>query len=106
MTKELRDKWVAALRSGKYKQTTGALYGGTGNIDTDGEREYGYCCLGVLCDIAFPHTRDSWEYSATLTDTEKGRVGLEQKDHEHCIAMNDTYKNTFDQIADWIEENL
>lgn len=33
---------VAALRSGKYAQTTGRLK------DIDG----GYCCLGVACDIS------------------------------------------------------
>ena len=40
MNIEIADKWVAALRSGEYKQATGALY--TGN---------GYCCLGVLCKV-------------------------------------------------------
>lgn len=34
-------KWVKALRSGKYSQTTDAL-----KYDT------GYCCLGVLCAIS------------------------------------------------------
>lgn len=34
-------KWINALRSGKYKQTTGMLNDGSG-----------FCCLGVLCDIS------------------------------------------------------
>lgn len=37
MPKEMLEKWLAALRSGKYKQATGAL-----------EKDGGYCCLGVL----------------------------------------------------------
>src|ERR1700746_4178083 len=37
MIKDVAEKWVAALRSGKYKQAKNHLY--------DGE---GYCCLGVL----------------------------------------------------------
>ena len=42
MKKEIAEKWVAALRSGAYSQVTGALtYGGNG-----------YCCLGVLCQMA------------------------------------------------------
>jgi hypothetical protein len=41
MKKEVADKWVAALRSGEYKQTSGTLNDG-GN----------FCCLGVLCDIS------------------------------------------------------
>lgn len=38
---ENRKKWVEALRSDKYEQTTGFL-----------KRNNGYCCLGVLCDLA------------------------------------------------------
>lgn len=37
MPKELLTKWLAALRSGKYKQALGLL-----------KRDEGYCCLGVL----------------------------------------------------------
>lgn len=40
MRPEVKKKWVAALRSGKYEQSTGAL-----------RKEDGYCCLGVLCDL-------------------------------------------------------
>ena len=40
MNKEVKDKWVAALKSGKYKQGRGQLNG-----------ESGYCCLGVLTEV-------------------------------------------------------
>ena len=40
MKKEIAEKWVAALRSGEYKQVKSTLF--------DGE---GYCCLGVLCKV-------------------------------------------------------
>lgn len=43
--KEVADLWVAALRSGKYKQGRGYL-----RREIRGEMEY--CCLGVLCDIS------------------------------------------------------
>jgi len=35
-----KQKWIEALRSGKYKQTRAKL-----------RRQTGYCCLGVLCDL-------------------------------------------------------
>lgn len=41
MKKEAAQKWVEALRSGKYKQGVGMLR----NAKDE------YCCLGVLCDI-------------------------------------------------------
>lgn len=47
MNKEIKQKWVEALRSGEYKQGKGTLR--TNNL---------FCCLGVLCDITFP---DKWE---------------------------------------------
>ena len=34
------EKWVAALRSGEYKQGIGCL-----------QSEDGFCCLGVACDV-------------------------------------------------------
>lgn len=39
-------QWVAALRSGDYKQTQRKL----GRVDGDGYASY--CCLGVLCELA------------------------------------------------------
>ena len=41
MNKQIKARWVRALRSGKYKQGKEALH-------QDGQ----YCCLGVLCDIS------------------------------------------------------
>ena len=42
-TKQQIKKWVRALRSGEYSQTTGKLQG-----------EFGYCCMGVACEIFIP----------------------------------------------------
>lgn len=41
MKTEVKKLWLDALRSGEYTQTTGEL-----------KNSEGYCCLGVLCDIA------------------------------------------------------
>lgn len=42
-----KNRWVHALRSGKYEQGAGHLT----RIDADGKRRD--CCLGVLCDLAY-----------------------------------------------------
>lgn len=42
LPKRFKEKWIKALRSGKYKQTDGALYD---------KKEDGYCCLGVAGSI-------------------------------------------------------
>jgi hypothetical protein len=41
VNQEIREQWVAALRSGEYEQGQGAL-------NSDGK----FCCLGVLCELA------------------------------------------------------
>lgn len=45
-------KWIAALRSGEYEQTRGAL-----------NDENGFCCLGVACDLFIP--KNKLEYQET-----------------------------------------
>ena len=50
MKPEIKDKWVAALRSGRYKQTNHVL-----------QSEGGFCCLGVLCDLHSKATGIAWE---------------------------------------------
>lgn len=47
-------RWLAALRSGDYRQTKGCLFD-----------DQGYCCLGVACDVFHQDTgQGEWE----LTD--------------------------------------
>lgn len=43
MVPEIRDAWVENLTSGEYEQTTNVLHN---------ETVGGFCCLGVLCDMA------------------------------------------------------
>lgn len=42
--KERQDSLFAALKSERYKQGTGAL-------NTTDQGNYGFCCLGVACDV-------------------------------------------------------
>lgn len=46
MNAKVKEKWLAALRSGNYKQGQKVLkQGAPGEVAR-------YCCLGVLCDLA------------------------------------------------------
>lgn len=42
MNPDIKERWVSALRSGRYPK-------GTLRLNNNGE---GFCCLGVLCEIA------------------------------------------------------
>lgn len=47
MNADIKAKWTAALRSGKYKQGAGSLCRRHAD-EPDGWR---FCCMGVLCDV-------------------------------------------------------
>lgn len=51
MNTEVKQKWIGALRSGKYEQGSEKLRGANG-----------YCCLGVLCDIYAQEHNTQWEF--------------------------------------------
>jgi hypothetical protein len=89
MDAQLKAKWVKALRSGKYRQGKQVL------LNEDGE-ERSYCCLGVLCAVAFKEL-DAGSY------TWLNRV---TRDYSPFVRMNDDEDKTFPEIADYIERNL
>lgn len=99
MDAELKAKWIAALRSGEYKQATGML------------RDEGcYCCLGVLAVVQ--------DAPASFFERHACSIGPSQSDAAewptHWIPlatastlseMNDGGAD-FPSIADHIEKNL
>ena len=115
MKEAIKDKWVSALLSGEYKQAKNTLNNGEG-----------FCCLGVLCDLAAKEGIGEWN-KTTFYDKKGGDIGggvptnevvkwAGMKDYnpnvpyaspqspETCLAsMNDSGKYTFDDIAFVIE---
>ena len=111
MREEIKQRWVTALRSGKYKQTSGFLR----TVD-------GYCCLGVLCDLhnhngmnwkgGPDEDRMTWSYY-----TEEGTLPKEVMDWAQLTNHNPEIKGdalaeindsgrSFAEIADLIELNF
>jgi hypothetical protein len=125
MKKTIRNQWVAALRSGDYRQIKGNLHQQGGEtLDLPA----GFCCLGVLCDLAAREgivagslnpRSGIWAYGA---DTDTGVLPREVldwaglKDSDPLVpvgddaasltTVNDDYKMTFTEIAHLIEEHL
>ena len=93
--------WLDALRSGKYPQTIYQL-----------KSDYGYCCLGVLCDLARADGGPGWSdglYRVTdyqLPYKMSHFMGLTQGEQNALIRMNDKSRATFAQIADYIEQRI
>jgi len=101
-------KWVKALRSGKYKQTTSTLKGHA--LDDAGNfAGVGYCCLGVACKLKakeagnktsmYKYSEDRSSKGAQLA----GRWLLPNNDQFKLAKLNDEGKS-FSEIADYIEK--
>lgn len=58
MKKEVADLWIVALESGEYAQGIGALHQIKEEMLNDKVYPAGYCCLGVLCEIAIKNGLD------------------------------------------------
>jgi len=116
MNSEWKAKWLEALRSGDYKQVAGMLKG----QGEDGV--VGYCCLGVLAEINNKlepieealGTPKAWQVnqggvinSIYLPENlARDEYGLGFRAQQQLANMNDKDKMSFDEIANWIEENL
>lgn len=58
MNKEVKKKWIKALRSGEYKKGRNSLKIIQGDKIT-------YCCLGVLCDLYGKENGTKWSKNTT-----------------------------------------
>jgi hypothetical protein len=117
MDKELKQKWIDALRSGEYQQ-------GKKRLCTEDGR---YCCLGVLQMVADgvtePYTQESggvlpsqeWtnahpvEFYNNVGNPSRFpafRIELDERYNVDVWELNDVYEFTFSQIADLIEKQV
>lgn len=88
MDAEKKAQWVAALRSGEYKQTAGVLYRTVGGMDPF-DYPVGYCCLGVLTDLAVKDGVGEWSRTADCAT------------HVHSLGHNDYVLPT--SVAEWCD---
>jgi len=110
MIKKVKELWIKALRSGKFKQGTGRLFDGDG-----------YCCLGVLASVVDPSKKcwddedsaflvadDSEFFSVTDAKQQRKSVGqpLSNDLIDALVNLNDIEEASFSEIADYIEENV
>jgi hypothetical protein len=112
MNPEVKQEWIAALRSGEYKQGSEFL-----------RRGDEFCCLGVLCDLHAKKTSTQWLHgfkgSEYLDNKERlpeavsewaGLQGHNSNDPymkgNWLSAYNDDEYKSFSEIADLIEKHL
>ena len=100
----LYEKRLASLRSDKYQQTQGKL-----------RDENGFCCLGVLCNEI---DSEKWYRCAIsgsyfyngfwkhLSREIRLEIGLSDDEMNRLMVLNDGEGNSFEQIADYIENEI
>lgn len=106
MDKEIKDKWLAALKSGKYEQ-------GQGRLRSSADK---YCCFGVLCDIlgkewemipgmAVPERWKCEGHAGWPPDSVVDGTKIGQSYAQILIELNDG-GSSFSEIADFIKGRL
>jgi hypothetical protein len=118
MNPEIKSKWVAALRSGEYKQGRKVLHS---------EAENTFCCLGVLCDLAvkegivhgettfnpllgtittYVGSDNSSTYQLPSDVRDWADLESPQESQSFLSELNDVHGADFETIADYIEQSL
>ena len=98
LPENMKNKWLEGLRSGKFEQGQYQLKIG-----------HRYCCLGVFAEVNnIPLSEDGKEM---MSDEEYDgynplRKFLEDDKISRLYNMNDSEGCSFNQIADYIEQNL
>lgn len=112
MKQELKDAWVAALRSGKYNQFR---RGWMWRNDASNAIK-GYCCLTVL--LAASGKSDSEILQCfnlrgsvkALGLPEDGESNSNPDEHpgtiQYFVSLNDRHSKTFAEIADAVEQHV
>lgn len=99
MQQALKNRWLKALTSGKFRQATLQL-----KTDTRHQGHARYCCLGVLGKIADPKNFDN--YSSDCYLPKNKACGLSMKEQQKLSAMNDDNKMKFKEIAEYIKDHI
>ena len=115
LPRKFKEKFIKALKSGKYKQCKNTLT----KLSKDGTRQY--CCLGVACIIS-GYNNDQIKSFVSIPDNFNqvpfnlldeiclnDNVLLPSVLSGRLIQMNDGYVNdlrNFNEIADWIKNNV
>jgi hypothetical protein len=120
---DIAKQWTEALRSGKYRQTLNMLKNTFDEPSEDGTK-VGYCCLGVLCELAadagilnraendgYTYEDAEGTYYTALPPVVLEWAGIHfangwrSVDEPSLVGLNDEWGFSFEQIAEVIEKD-
>ena len=102
MNKEIKKEWVKWLKSGAYDQCR------LGLCIQKSDGGYGFCCLGVLTNIYHEEHGTGFSHfgKGYLPDEVSLWAELGTFKQLELVHLNDEKRKSFDEIADYIQENL
>lgn len=99
----IKNRWLDALRSGNYQKCELTMR----------DQNDCFCALGVLADVVAPNDWVKNEYGWNNKGFDpydgnnyRNKFNPWYVSDENDGTSNDIDPSTFDQVADWIEENL
>lgn len=95
----LKNRWIAALRSGDYKQNKGSLR-------REHNGKVSHCCLGVLCEISPKMLSLKISNNHYLQTKALEFSGISDAEQRKLAEMNDGKGYGFKRIATYIEKHL
>jgi hypothetical protein len=105
MNLEIKRKWVAALRGGRYPQ-------GHNTLRQKGPNGDQFCCLGVLCDVVDPSGWEGYSHHGSRNIPRREILELfggeikEQPIWDRLVELNDNLRLSFTEIANFIETHV
>ena len=105
MSKEHKENYLLGLRCGEYEQISGNYYEGyNGGMPC-------VCAVGLyLCQINGAKEVEDACACGDAASLDFGWMLRDEDEHQglidEIISLNDDEEYTFEQIADWIEENV
>lgn len=98
MNQEVKTKWIVALRSGEYNQTTRRLR----------RSDNKFCCLGVLCDLYIKETgKGGWLKDDAFLDSKgvKSSSSHTTEVNEWAGMIDRVYYNGNDRWLDGVNDD-
>lgn len=113
--KEVYQLWIDALRSGEYKQANSELRGRVYKDEDDDVGTLGFCCLGVLCDLASKDGGPRWyndnflgngSYLPEIISDFMDLGEIEAASFQDNLVDKNDGGLSFKQIANYIEKSV
>lgn len=103
MNKRVKKKWINALRSGKYKKTTGYLHTRLIKIKNKGKSNEKkeeipmFCSLGVLCDLYIKEQNKKAGSKNIVWDE------IDTEDNSLIFGINEKGDSLPKEVIEWAE---